>query len=105
MDYKSIGKKISKRRKELGLTQETLAEKIGLSVSYIGAIERGEKVPSLPVFIDIANVLEISSDLLLVDVLEVRNEIVASELSKQIANLPKTEQRRILNVVKAIIDK
>lgn len=104
MEYKSIGEKISKRRKELGFTQETLAEKVALSVSYMGAIERGEKLPSLQVFIDIANALKISADLLLADVLEVRNEIIASELSKQIAELPTTEQHRILNVVKAMMD-
>lgn len=103
MEYNSIGKNIAKRRKKLGYTQEKLAEKAGLSVSFIGALERGEKLPSLPTFIDIANILEISSDILLSDVLVVGNEIVASELYKQIENLPKNEQRRILNVVHVMI--
>lgn len=81
------------------MTQEVLAEKLGLSTSYIGAIERGKKLPSLDVFINIANVLETSSDTLLSGVLKVGNEIVTSELSKQITGLSKKEQKRILNVI------
>lgn len=103
MEYTSIGLNIRKRRDEVGITQEALAEKVGLSPGYIGVIERGEKLPKLAVFIRIANALETSSDRLLSGVLTVGNEIVASELSKQIANLPSNEQRRILNVVQAMI--
>ncbi len=86
------------------MTQEVLAEKLGLSTSYIGAIERGKKLPSLDVFINIANVLETSSDTLLSGVLKVGNEIVTSELSKQITGLSKKEQKRILNVINTMIN-
>ena len=103
MEYTSIGQNIRKRRDEIGITQETLAERVGLSTSYMGAIERGEKLPKLTVFIRITNALEISADRLLSGVLAVGNEIVASDLSKRIAHLPGSEQRRILNVVQAMI--
>lgn len=39
---------IVKRRQELGLTQEALAEKIGVSVVTIAAWERGRRYPSQP---------------------------------------------------------
>lgn len=104
MKYKSIGKNIRKRRDELGITQEKLAEIVNLSVSYMGAIERGEKLPKLKVFISIANALEISADTLLSGVLEVGNQIVASELSKELSSLSKLEQTRILNVLRAMIE-
>lgn len=104
MEYESIGKNIRKYRNKLGITQSKLAEMVDLSDSYMGAIERGEKLPKLTVFIRITNALGTSSDQLLSDVLEVGNEIIASELSTQIAHLPKTEQRRILNVIKTMID-
>jgi len=45
MDYRSIGENIRKYRKTKKMTQETLAERAGLSVNYIGSIERGEKLP------------------------------------------------------------
>ena len=104
MNYKSIGKNIRKRRDELGIKQEKLAEMVDLSVSYMGAIERGEKLPKLKAFIRIANALEISADTLLSGVLEVGNQIVASELSKELSGLSKSDQIRILNVLRTMIE-
>lgn len=40
---KVIGQRIRDLRKQLGLSQEQLAEIAGLHFSYIGGIERGEK--------------------------------------------------------------
>jgi transcriptional regulator with XRE-family HTH domain len=45
--YKHIGQVVKKRRIEMGLTQEELAEKTDLHPSYIGQIERGVKKISL----------------------------------------------------------
>ena len=104
MRYKSIGKNIRKRRDELEIKQEKLAEMVDLSVSYMGAIERGEKLPKLKVFINIANALKISADTLLSGVLEVGNQIIASELSKELSSLSKSDQIRILNVLRTMID-
>lgn len=38
---KKLGKKISKKRKEHGLTQESLAELTKLHASYIAGVEQG----------------------------------------------------------------
>jgi len=42
-----IGQRIRLERKRLGLSQETLASDLNVSVNYIGAIERGKRVVSL----------------------------------------------------------
>ena len=55
--YPSIGKKIRKYRKERGMTQEELAEKLDLSINYVGALERAEKNLTVTNLINIANVL------------------------------------------------
>lgn len=61
---KQLGKKIQKRRKEIGLTQEELADKIGVSRQYMGFIEQARNVPSVEVLEKIARNLKISlSDL------------------------------------------
>ena len=39
----AFGKRIRELRKEQGLTQAELAEKIGLSTNFIGMVERGER--------------------------------------------------------------
>ena len=57
---KSIGKRIQKRRKEMDLTQEGLAEKIGISRAYMGYIEQGRNAPSLEVLEKIAKLLKLS---------------------------------------------
>jgi transcriptional regulator with XRE-family HTH domain len=52
-------------REEQGLTQDQLAERAGVSATYIGFIERGDNVPTLTVILQIASALEVrSSDLL-----------------------------------------
>ena len=57
MELESIGRNIRKYRLMKKLRQEDLAEKADLSINYIGAIERGEKIPSLETLIVIINAL------------------------------------------------
>ncbi len=47
IDYVRIGKRVRERRMEMKLTQEQLAERVDVSSSFIGHIERAEKIPSL----------------------------------------------------------
>jgi len=55
---KTLGKKIKKRRKEAGLTQEDLGYKVGISRAYMGYIEQGRYAPSLEVLEKIAKALK-----------------------------------------------
>ena len=48
---------LRKLRKELGLSQEELATKVGIGQSYICKFERGIKDPSLPTLKRIGKVL------------------------------------------------
>ena len=103
MNTSFIGKRIRKYRQAKGWRQEDFAEKIGLSVTYTGMIERGEKVPKLETFITIANALEVSADLLLSDVLSTGYSIKSSEMTEQISALAPAERDRIYSVVNAMI--
>lgn len=55
---KALGKRIQKRRKDLGLTQEELGDKVGISRAYMGYIEQGRYAPSLEVLEKIAKQLK-----------------------------------------------
>lgn len=55
-----LGKRIQKRRKNIGLTQEEVADKVGISRAYMGYIEQGRNVPSLEIVEKIAKVLKAS---------------------------------------------
>ena len=65
VDYKDIGMRIRTVRKSCKMTQEQLAEAVGVGVTHISHIETGNSIPSLKVSIDIINVLECSADELL----------------------------------------
>ena len=56
---KVLSKRIKKRRNELGITQEELAEKIGVSRVYVGYVEQGRNTPSLEILEKIAKALKI----------------------------------------------
>ena len=103
MNTSSIGKRIRKYREAKGWRQEDFAEKVGLSVTYTGMIERGEKVPKLETFITITNVLGVSADLLLADVLTTGYHIKSSEMTEEISTLTPSERDRIYNVVNTMI--
>lgn len=70
-DYEALGKRIRRKRQELGLTQQQMAEKTNLSPSFYGHIERGTRVPSLDTMIIIANELHTGVDLLVRDSLTI----------------------------------
>ena len=67
MDYYAIGQKIRKIRKEQGLSQEKLAEKVGISTTHMSHIETANTKMSLPTFAKLASVLEVQTDELLYD--------------------------------------
>ena len=104
MNTSSIGKRIRKVREQRGWRQEDFAEKIGLSVTYTGMIERGEKVPKLETFITIANVLGVSADQLLADVLDTGYNVKSSAMTESIEALAPAERERIYTVVNSMIE-
>lgn len=65
IDYVESGVRIRTRRKELGLTQETVAEKIGITPSFYSQIESGARRASINTFVSISQELSVSLDYLL----------------------------------------
>ena len=55
-----FGKAVRRRRRELDLSQEELAERAELHRTYLSDIERGEGNPSLEIIEKLANALDIS---------------------------------------------
>lgn len=67
LDYSALGKRISNFRNASGFTQEQFCEKLNMSRKHISQIEAATSRPSLEALVDIANLLCISADDLLVD--------------------------------------
>lgn len=57
VDYQDFGVKVRSLRRQKGMTQETLAEKAGISTSFLGHIERGSRIASLDTLVAICNAL------------------------------------------------
>lgn len=62
---KTIGQKIQSRRKELGITQQELADIAGVGINTLVAVERGLGNPSLKVLQKIAGAIGFSVGLTL----------------------------------------
>ncbi len=60
LDYKMIGKNIKRRRKELHITQQQLADDLYISLSLVSKLERGVKAVSMDTFHSIAEYLKTS---------------------------------------------
>lgn len=60
-----MGNRITTRRRHLGISQNLLAEKIGISNNHMSNIERGREKPSLDVLINLCNELKVTPDYLL----------------------------------------
>ena len=67
MKYFDIGQRIRRYRKACGLSQEALAQKVGISVTHMSHIETGNTKLSLPVFLALAEALGVGTDELLRD--------------------------------------
>ena len=100
MEPKILGANIRKYRKQIGITQEQLAEKIGKSVNYIGMIERGEKVPSLTTFV----LIGISTDILLVGITENSYAVQNSLYNERIGKLDNAKRNMLYSVIDAILN-
>ena len=61
----TLGKSARAARTALGLSQADVAEKLELSLEFIGRIERGVALPSVPTLVALAKVLGVSADTLL----------------------------------------
>lgn len=60
---KSFGNKLRELRKNKGLTQERLGEKIGVSANAIGQFERGKILPNLNTVASIIDALDVDANL------------------------------------------
>ena len=65
MDIKTVGNQIAMLRKQKGLTQNELGERLGVSFQAVSKWERGETLPDTAILLDLAEVLETTVDYIL----------------------------------------
>lgn len=100
MDKQILGTRIRQARKEKKWTQAVLAEKVDIGLNYMGEIERGDKYPSMNVFVKLVEALDVSADSLLRDRLATGKEHVYHELTQKLDPLTPKQ----LNAISELID-
>ena len=81
MNQTTIGKYIARKRKEQNLTQEQLAEQLGVSNKTVSKWENGKGMPDSSIMLDLCNELKISV-----------NELLSGEMIKMNNYNEKAEQ-------------
>ncbi|MBE6984444.1 MAG: helix-turn-helix transcriptional regulator [Ruminococcaceae bacterium] len=98
LDYLEIGKRIAKRRKELGLRQVQVCERAGINDKYLSCIERATSIPSLEVIMKLAIALDTTPDKFLVG-----NARQSDEQWRNVAELLRNMDSRRLQLAKSFL--
>ena len=100
INSREVGKRIAKRRKELGLKQCYICEAADLSDKYLSNIERAISLPSLPVFMKLCECLKTTPDALLLGTTEsAPASDYARHIESKLKNMNKTQIDLILNFI------
>ena len=93
MDINKVAGQISTLRKNKGLTQNELGDRLGISFQAVSKWERGETMPDIAVLPDLARVLETSIDNILLGgekQVEYKGKIKVSDMIKGLNCLKNT---------------
>lgn len=99
-----LGMRLKELRKNRGLSQEGLAEKVAISAKYLSRVEMGRHVPSLNVLLRLAVVLRVE----IKDMFEFFHEAPGQrELKEMLVNLIKEADdeklRLLVKLVRAVV--
>ena len=95
-----IGLRIMQRRKELGLSQEKLAEKLSISKNHLSNIERGKYMPTTECMFKICSAMGNTPDYYLVGTPTSETD----EIVNLIKTMPQSNQKKITELLRFYIN-
>lgn len=101
LNFKAIGKRIKIARLKTDLTQEIMAEKIGVTPQHVSNIETGNSSVSLTTLIAIANLLKVSVDELICDTVLKTKYVFSKEANEIFRDCNEYEIRVLIEILKA----
>lgn len=99
MDYTEIGRRIAQKRRKLLLTQAEVEAKADLSPRYLSNIERGRSIPSIDVLMQIADVLHMTPDEVLLGADGMQKGELSGQLAAKLKRLDKKQQEQALSFI------
>ena len=100
IDYKLIGERIKHARKIKEITQENMAEKLGVSIGYVSQVERGVTKISLDLLGAISSILECNVSSLISASAVNSTEYLESEIVSELRKLDQRKKKFILTIIK-----
>lgn len=98
-----FGKKVRAVREAANVSREVAAEKAGITASYLGEVERGEKWPSLEMLRAIATALNSSLPAFLeFESQEIDPASLRAKLDRILDNCTTEQQQQALRLLKAL---
>ena len=100
-----LGERIRKRRQEMKLSQESFAEKAGISVNTVSRIEGGQTAMSVEIFRKMIEILETDANILMGkerDDAEKREQF--EEVFYRIQKMEWKEQKIIMQTIDSLIE-
>lgn len=91
-DLVGIGERIQSRRRQLGYTQEQIADMMNVSIQMVSNLERGNKAIRIDNLIRLSQILMVSTDYILTGKGTTED---AKTLTERIASLPEKEKKMI----------
>lgn len=104
MDYVVVGERIKNARREKKMTQEGLAERMGVSVGYINQIERGKKCFNIKRFKELEEILGKPTCYFISGEADKVDDVVIQEIECMLRKSNIKTLKLIKNIVFAIID-
>lgn len=105
VDYEKMGTRIRQLRKAQGWSQEELAKKCGISMSFLGHIERGTRIMSLETFASIGKALGVGTDELLWGMVHPSNSLLNIwEMSDQESQNQKDSYAMYIRIMKSVAE-
>ena len=93
-----LAEKLKRIREELELSQSELLDRLGFSEhlfrSNISQYERGHRIPSLPVLLEYARVVNVDLSVLIDDRLDLPHKLPYTAKRKEISRLPRAGKKR-----------
>lgn len=101
----SIAQRLVSLRKQKGLTQQALADALGLHITQVKRYESGTSQPSLEALKKIAQTLRVTTDSLIFEPEELEPDEDLRLQFKAISNMPTEEQRVVKQLLEGMIIK
>lgn len=104
VDYNFLGKEIRKKRLQMQLSQEKIAEVVDISCSFLSCIERGKVVLSVNTLVKIAKALNLSLDYLLLNNPVLDKKDFLKTIDTLLLDMSSEQKKHVINFLRLLAD-